>query len=262
MDEGRAAATPDRGPRACGRAAAGLRRAGRGLLDLLFPPACYGCHKPGVLLCSTCLAAIEPPPQRACLRCGAPAVVDYCSACRPSPLDGVISLAVFQPPLQPAIHAFKYAGISGLAAPLAACMAEAWPRTGLSADAFVPVALHARRIRERGYNQAALLVRELAAATGLRDGDGWVQRRRDTRPQVGLGQAERRANVADAFSADPCVAGQAIVLIDDVCTTGATLEACAVALKGAGAASVWGYTLARARWGADGSTSVGAIIVK
>jgi ComF family protein len=234
-----------------------LQRAGRAVLDLLFPPRCCSCGKFGVFLCSGCIAAIEPSADRRCLRCGAPTGLAYCPNCRvvASPLDGLSSAAVFQPPIQPAIHAFKYEGVSDLALPLGEHMVRFWMHSGLRADVLVPVALHPRRVRERGYNQAVLLARVLSARTGVPVDERLVVRSRDTRPQVGLDAVERHANMVDAFSCTARVDGQAVAVIDDVCTTGATLEACAAALKAAGAASVRGYTLARARWGEDGLVS-------
>ena len=129
-------------------------------------------------------------------------------------------------------------------------------KIGLTADLFVPVALHEQRIRERGYNQATLLARELSRKTGIPVREDVVRRCRDTRPQVGLSQAERRANVAGAFACTTRLDGQSVVLSDDVATTGSTLEACATALKQAGAAAVLGYTLARARSTVDDTRRV------
>ena len=122
----------------------------------------------------------------------------------------------------------------------------------MAADLIVPVALHPRRVKERGYNQAALLARVLGEETGIPVEERLLMRTRHTRPQVGLGAHERRANIADAFTCSHTVDGLAVVVVDDVCTTGATLEACAAALVAVGAAEVRGFTLARARWDADG----------
>jgi ComF family protein len=133
----------------------------------------------------------------------------------------------------------------------------------LPADVIVPVPLHIARQRERGYNQADLLARALGHMMGLPVLAGALARARPTRAQVGLSAAERRVNMQGAFASvvlvhraaplaggcaghNPSVHNQRVLLIDDVCTTGATLEACSVALQAAGAASVWGFTLARA----------------
>lgn len=112
----------------------------------------------------------------------------------------------------------------------------------------VPVPLAPERLAARGYNQAMLLARTLAELRGLRLAPHGALRVRNTESQVGLSAQQRRLNVAGAFAGDRrLVAGQAIILVDDVCTTGATLDACAAALLAAGATQVLGLTLARAR---------------
>lgn len=115
------------------------------------------------------------------------------------------------------------------------------------ATALVPVPLSARRYRERGYNQAALLARGLADLTGAPYQSNLLRRTRYTVSQVGLNASERRDNVQGAFQAVRQAAGRNLMLIDDVCTTGSTLEACAQALKLAGAERVTALTLGRAR---------------
>ncbi|MEW6034100.1 MAG: phosphoribosyltransferase family protein [Chloroflexota bacterium] len=109
------------------------------------------------------------------------------------------------------------------------------------------VPLHPRRLRERGYNQSSLLARGLGQATGLPVDKGTLLRLRDTPPQARTASAEERLqNVVGAFSCrDRLLQGKRVLLIDDVCTSGATLDACATALKRMGASSVWGLTLAR-----------------
>jgi ComF family protein len=114
-------------------------------------------------------------------------------------------------------------------------------------DVVVPVPLHTARLRERGYNQAALLARELAQQAGLPIDEGTLVRKRATAPQVELNAKQRKENVHGAFyCSGNALTGKRVLLIDDVCTTGATLEACAVALYENGARSVQALTLARA----------------
>jgi ComF family protein len=115
----------------------------------------------------------------------------------------------------------------------------------LAADLIVPVPLHPKRQAERGYNQSALLARELSRQVGLPVAPAELVRTVRTRPQVGLNRDERRANIAGAFRCAGKVTDLRIVLVDDVCTTGATLEACAAELRSAGAAHVVGLTVAR-----------------
>jgi ComF family protein len=158
-----------------------------------------------------------------------------------------MATAIFAHPLRDAIHSLKYNNNRRLAGLLAARMAAFWRDNHLTADLIVPVPLHASRLTERGYNQSALLARALGVAVGVPVAEGLLIRHRATLPQVALGQAERRQNVQGAFTCPGDVTGQRIVLVDDVCTTGATLEACADALKAGAAGSVWALTLARPR---------------
>ncbi len=110
----------------------------------------------------------------------------------------------------------------------------------------VPVPLHPRRLRSRGYNQAALLAHEIAKLTELRVGEGLLVRTKDTPPQVAAtSRAQRRANVEGSFQCVGSTDGLRVILIDDVATTGSTLSACAAELRAAGALSVWGLALAR-----------------
>ncbi len=132
-----------------------------------------------------------------------------------------------------------------LAGPLAEWLAATWQLQHLAADLIVPVPLHRKRQAERGYNQSALLARELGERMGVRVAPAELVRTIQTRPQVGLNREERRANIAGAFQCAGRVTDLRIVLIDDVCTTGATLEACAAELRAAGARQVVGLTVAR-----------------
>ncbi len=228
-----------------------LHRAGRIMLDVLYPPRCPGCGRMGEVFCAACLQRVEPLPAPACPRCGQPGPDDtLCAHCRatPSPLDVIISAAVFAPPVREAIHQLKYENNRSLAEPLSALMATAWFRLPAPVDVIVPVPLHPKRVAERGYNQAALLARGLAAAVGVPLDEKALVRARATRQQVGLGRIERALNVAGAFTCKADLTGKRVVLVDDVCTTGSTLQACAEALREGGAAWVGGFTLARARW--------------
>ncbi|MDY7039964.1 MAG: ComF family protein [Chloroflexota bacterium] len=126
-------------------------------------------------------------------------------------------------------------------------MANYLQENPITAEAIVPVPLHPTRERTRGYNQSALLARRITEATELPICENLLARVQATSPQVELGAEERRQNVHGAFQCQSGAArGRRILLIDDVCTTGATLEACSQALRADGATSVWALTLARA----------------
>ena len=223
----------------------------RGLLDLLFPPRCVSCRETGSLLCAKCcdeFELVEPP---LCPHCGRPRTSErLCPLCQRDPpqIDGVRAAAYFDGTLREAIHCFKYSNLQDLAIPLGRLMGDYWEKRSLPAEIIVPVPLHPDRLRERGYNQATLLARELGKSIGLPVAENSLARVRATRPQIELGAQERKENVCDAFRCSNAeLKEKRILLIDDVCTTGATLEACSIALRRVGARSVWAFTLARAR---------------
>jgi len=219
-------------------------------LDLLFPPRCIVCRRPGTWLCEGCLSSLPYIGDPFCQRCGMPLREGrLCVRCRCRPLrvEGIRSVFLFEGPVRVAVHRLKYRGRRSLAEPLGALMADWWAQHPAEIDLVVPVPLHPRRLRQRGYNQAALLAAVLAGRIQQPLAEGVLFRVRYTRPQMELKEVERRRNVRGAFRGrDGTVRGRRILLVDDVCTTGATLEACADALRKAGAAEVWALTLARA----------------
>ena len=148
--------------------------------------------------------------------------------------------------IREAIHAFKYRGVFGAKRELAGMLAAYLDSCPLPGDIIAPVPLHPRRLRERGYNQAALLSRELGKLNGLPVNEALVSRVQDTPQQARTGNRQaRQDNVTGSFRASENARGLAVILVDDVVTTGATMSACSKALKDAGACSVWGLALAR-----------------
>jgi ComF family protein len=223
-------------------------------LDLIFPPRCAGCWQRGELLCQSCLQTMQPLTTPICQHCGislsTPGV--HCMQCQYQRLhiDGLRSVHLYQDALRQAIHALKYAGQRRLAQPLGMLMAQAFQHYRMHVDSIVPLPLHAQRQQKRGYNQATLLARSCAAHLKVPCLENIIIRQRDTRPQVGLKARERQANVKEAFALATNIQTQGlatstILLIDDVCTTGATLEACAAPLYASGVRAVWGLVLAR-----------------
>jgi ComF family protein len=153
----------------------------------------------------------------------------------------------FDGALRAAIHALKYRHAQDLAEPLGEILGTYWRDNPIPAGVIIPVPLHPTRERARGYNQSALLARGLAEAAELPVRKDILARVRATAPQVELGAEARRENVSRAFHcATGAAVGLRVLLVDDVCTTGATLEACSQALRAGGANSVWALTLARA----------------
>lgn len=224
-------------------------------IDLLFPPRCGGCEQAGHRFCNTCQAALTKITTPICQWCGYPLnSAHICPSCQTSPpttansaLTGIRSVAFFDGPLRHALHRLKYRRDVILADALARLLVEAWQALVLPGDVVVPIPLSEQRLRERGYNQAGLLARAFAELTSLQYAPEALSRIRHTESQVNLTAAQRHTNVSGAFQAQARpVAGRAVVLIDDVCTTGATLVAAAEALRVAGAADVWGFTLGRA----------------
>ena len=218
-------------------------------LDLFFPEWCISCGKEGDYICSACrqgLPVITPP---ICPRCGRPQSQGIiCSGCSdiPAEIDGIRSPFVFNGVLRQAIHEIKYRNLRALISPLAGLLHDYLVKNAIPGEVLVPVPLHRKRWRERGYNQSALLVRELGRLSGLPVVADCLVRHSYTPPQArSNGVSERHKNVANAFAClDGRFQGKQILLIDDVSTSGATLNACAGALKAVGAATVWGLVMA------------------
>jgi ComF family protein len=224
------------------------------LLELLYPPACIACAKVmsvRAAFCETCDLAVERLPPSRCRTCAEPGSFpgDTCPRCRalPPPFARACAPFAHDGPFARAIHRFKYEDHPELAQPLAELLAhEASAFLRRAPPVLVALPLHARRFRERQYDQTQLLAGALAKATGRRAPVGLLSRTRETQRQVGLSEAERAHNVAEAFTAAPSVVGQALLLVDDVFTTGATTRAAAEALQQAGATHVEVLTIARA----------------
>ncbi|MBK6847426.1 MAG: ComF family protein [Proteobacteria bacterium] len=225
------------------------------LLDLVLPTRCVGCNaviEAHELLCPACAPALVAV-ERACRCCGAAdAPAPRCGRCEatPPPFGRAWAPWLYGGPLALAIRQLKYGDATYLLRPLGRLLPALDGGTEGSRAApvlVVPVPLHRDQLVRRGYNQAALLARELARRARAPIDYRALLRVRATRPQVGLGRGARERNVAGAFRACPeRVRGRHLVLVDDVITTGATAAACARALRRAGAAAVEVLALARA----------------
>ncbi|MDH4068338.1 MAG: ComF family protein [Dehalococcoidia bacterium] len=219
-------------------------------VDSFFPRRCIGCGKAGGFLCPNCLGKLPRLMPPFCPRCGRPQASGIvCPSCwqRPTEIDGIRSPFRFDEVIRKAVHELKYRNLKAISPCLAELLADYLKENPLPGDALVAVPLHARRLRERGYNQSDLIAKELSKRIGLPVIEDCLIRIKQAQPQVRAVDAEeRRRNVADAFVCrDERVKGERIILIDDVCTSGATLESCAAALKDKNTRSVWGLTLAR-----------------
>ncbi len=218
-------------------------------LDLLFPQWCIGCGREGDYICSACrqgLPVITPP---ICPRCGRPQSLGViCRDCNDVPveIDGIRSPFIFNGVIRQAVHELKYRNLRALVPVLAGLLYDYLVKNPVPGDILVPVPLHPKRWRERGYNQSALLAWELGKSTGLGVVTDCLVRHSYSQPQArSAGVSERQKNVAGAFTClDGRLKGKQVIIIDDVSTSGATLNACAAALKSGGAAQVWGLVMA------------------
>lgn len=226
-----------------------IQRLAGAALDLLYPPRCVLCEHLGEWVCGSCLAGLPRAEGQRCLVCWSLLAVPSCRLCEEAPLafSALRSVFRYEGDVRRLVHAFKFGGQSVLGRPLARLVVGAWGGWGLDADVVVPVPLTRARGRLRGYNQALLLAREVARGLDIELAEA-LRRTGRAAPQATSASAEERhRNVAGAFSVPDAaaVAGRRILLVDDVATTGATLNACAEALRAAGAADVLAVTLAR-----------------
>jgi len=224
----------------------------RALLDLLFPPRCPGCRAVVVgprPFCGPCAESLTEAPTRHCPCCGEPdaeGLCEHCKASRPR-FERARAPYLHGGALADAIHRLKYEDRPHLAAPLADLVAPHLLEDLEWCDLVAPIPLHVDRLRQRGYDQALLLARRLARGARRPLAPRAARRVRNTPPQVGRDRVGRALNVVDAFSGEAAVCGgRRVLLVDDVLTTGATANAAASALLGAGAAGVRVVALARA----------------
>lgn len=223
------------------------------LRDAIFPAFCLSCEKEGSVVCAECLNRVEVNGVYACPVCHAfTGTGQCCMGCRnQSYLDQHIALYPYDEAQLGGrmIHALKYNYIEEIVESFAILVEKYWGRAGgvlFSCDYIVPVPLHPRRFAERGFNQAELISRALSYVYGVPLAD-ILKRSRYTHQQARLSKQERAENVKDAFCEDiqNTLGGKAVVLVDDVFTTGSTLQECARVLKNAGAREVVGFTVAR-----------------
>jgi ComF family protein len=236
----------------------GWRPLADAILAVLLAPSCAACEQPlhsptRGPVCSRCWQSILPLTPPLCDRCGDPLPtwrsisipLACCPRCRRTarPIDRARAIGAYDGALRAIVHALKYDGRRSLARPLARLMRDRGGDMLDGAAAVIPVPLHASRLRHRGFNQAADLARHLGVPVAPA-----LRRVRATATQTSLPAGQRHRNMREAFAvtrAAARLAGTVVVLVDDVSTTGATLEACARALKDAGVREVRALTAAR-----------------
>jgi ComF family protein len=225
-----------------------LARLTRRLANLAFGGSCYLCRgaADGVL-CAACDAELPRLEGPACPRCALPspggALCGRCLARAPA-YDGTLAALSYEFPADVLVQGLKFRGELALAPLLGQLLAARLPR-GARVDWIVPVPLSAARLRSRGFNQALEIARTVSAATGCRLAPLLAERTRDTPPQLGLPLEERARNLRGAFGCGERLERAEIALVDDVMTTGATLQELAATLKRAGAARVVNWVVAR-----------------
>jgi ComF family protein len=214
----------------------------RAILDVLLPPACAACGSAGALLCAACLRAARPASDPACRFLAAdPAIAIG------QDLSLALAAFAFDGPIRRALARLKYEGASRLAGPLATAATQSLrvllEMTG--SVPLIPVPVHRERLRARGYNQTDLIARALGSAVGLPVVD-LLERVRPTTKQHRLDRAARLANLRAAFAVREVTGPHpSVIVVDDIVTTTATLEACASVLRAAGVRDIYGFAVAR-----------------
>ena len=219
-------------------------------MDLLYPPRCPICDKvvlPGEGICAACRKKIRPAAEPACMKCGKPLVdsrQEYCADCRRKKHAFVQGKAlwVYEKEVKKSIYRFKYQDRREYAKVYAQEMAARYEKymKDRRIEAIIPIPLHKKRKRKRGYNQAELLAGELGDILGLPVYTDVLVRVRDTKPQKTLDDAERKNNLKEAFKTTKNIVQlNYILVVDDIYTTGSTLDAAASALAKAGVAEVY-----------------------
>lgn len=240
------------------------------LLDLLFPVECLGCGREGIWICPDCFNAIQVRRQNSCFGCKKPNLFgEICPDCRKSYyLDGLWIAGDYENKiLAQAVKKLKYNFIKGITPFLADFICRYLgdnfnpEESGIKANLksthsfnfldrekslIIPVPLHIKRENWRGFNQSALIAEQMAKNLGFKMLSGHLVRFKNNRPQASLKEAERLSNIAGCFKwQGNKLNGENIILVDDVATTGATLNECAKALKAGGAGEVWGLVAAK-----------------
>lgn len=217
----------------------GARILGERFFDLLFPMACISCNVEGVTLCANCMCQLPLLPPHACAHCGLEAQHgNACNACterrHPHVKELLVAAYYDHPIVKKAIRQFKYDGVTGLKIPLAELIVAAAANTELPGDAVLcPIPMSPRRQRVRGYNQTLLLAHTLGEMFG-RPVASLLRRVGNPKPQARFDAAMRHTNAAGTFALRATPQTKNVILIDDVVTTGATIEAAAACLAASG----------------------------
>jgi ComF family protein len=218
-------------------------------IDWLFPPTCGGCNRAGYSWCPDCMQRVHLLNEPVCQRCGRPVrKPGVCHAClqNPPPYKSLKSWLVYEEPIRAALLKLKYLRNFPVGDTLAGLVIPVIEKFGWPIDCVVPIPLGKRRLEERGYNQVGMIALSLAALAKWEYMPRALFRTRETNSQVGLSAQKRRENVSNAFLCGTNkVSGKTILLLDDITTTGATLQEGTKALLKGGAKDVYAFTIAR-----------------
>ncbi len=236
-----------------------VNRVARFAVDFFMPVVCVHCEREGSLLCEECSGSLNPPSRALCQKCAEPVSKkgNLCGECvvLPPPLDRLEPLYRYEGPARSAVHALKYRDIRGLAPHLGELMANTRFLQQARIDCVLPVPMHEKKLRKRGYNQATLLASHLAEKIGIPTIEDGLTKLRETPSQVELSRKDRLRSVRGAFEANYDFSGAHVLLVDDVATTGSTLMNCAAALKRANARRVSALTFAKEMLDRDDSAT-------
>lgn len=220
------------------------------LVDLIYPPVCAGCGKPNFRFCPDCLQQVSIIETSFCAFCGKPTHSDL--AICPDCVDiscyfsAAASWAEYGGQLREVIHALKYKNDLGLGDFFAVLLIEILKNKVWDFDLVIPVPLSQSRMKERSYNQAALLSRPIAWYFRKEHSTHALRRSKDTGTQTSRNRIERDLSLTDAFSGNPAkLKGRSVLLVDDIITTGATINHCSQALLLAGATRVYAISIAK-----------------
>jgi competence protein ComFC len=224
-------------------------------LDWLYPPHCGGCGQARARWCADCAQKTQETQAPICPICGNTNINDQpCLRCKESApfYTALRAHTVFAGPIREAIHKLKYGRDIGLGEALSRPMITSLRKLNWPIDIITSVPLGLARLKVRGYNQATLLARPIALYYKIPFSTRALTRIRETRSQVGLSAIEREANMEGAFQAHrKLIEGKVVLVVDDVATSCATLNACAKAMLDEGAVEVYGFSLARAVFNPD-----------
>lgn len=219
----------------------------KNILDLFFPKQCIVCKKEGSYLCDDCLSMININPFRYCL-CEKMEKKDKCENCKNRNLDKIYSACSFNDRIvQLAIHKFKYSYIKELAVPFSFLILRHLQMVDCQLCNFIliPIPLSDKKKKKRGFNQSEEIAKIISEVTKIETDFNCIIKVKDNKSQTELTKKERIENVKNTFKVIKNIEDKDILLLDDVYTTGSTMEECAKTLKSAGADKVWGITIAR-----------------